>query len=115
MTTGSGTTDWVPRLARSADPRDQAILELATLVSPAPVIESELVRAVRLYVAQRLAVSAEADLWFSPLVKDRSPVGITLRLLNMVPDERDFEVEILDDVERQLSEHMVGILAIVLI
>ena len=38
---------------------------LATLVSPAVVIEPELLRRVRLAAAPQLDVGAEADLWFT--------------------------------------------------
>lgn len=73
------TTDPVEQLEQSADPRDRAVLELATLLSPAPVIEPELLRAVRVRIVPALDVGAEADVWFSALVADRGPSGITLR------------------------------------
>ncbi len=54
-----------------------AVIELATLLSLAVLVEPELVRAVRLRVAPRIAVTAEGDLWFSPLTWDRSAAGFT--------------------------------------
>lgn len=50
--------------------------KLAVALSVAVRIEPELIRAVRLAVFPRFDVSAEADLWFSPLVRSRGPHGI---------------------------------------
>ncbi|MDX8028681.1 hypothetical protein SK803_00595 [Lentzea sp. BCCO 10_0856] len=50
--------------------------KLATALSVAVRIEPELIRAVRLAVFPKFDVSAEADLWFSPLVRSRGPHGI---------------------------------------
>lgn len=49
---------------------------LAVALSVAVRIEPELIRAVRLTLFPRFDVSAEADLWFSPLVQSRGPHGI---------------------------------------
>ncbi len=50
--------------------------KLATALSVAVRIEPELIRAVRLAIFPRFDVSAEADLWFSPLVRSRGPHGL---------------------------------------
>ncbi|HEX8869193.1 MAG TPA: hypothetical protein VF821_26270, partial [Lentzea sp.] len=50
--------------------------KLATALSTAVRIEPELIRAVRLAVFPGFDVSAEADLWFSPVVSSRGPHGI---------------------------------------
>lgn len=53
-------------------------LELGVLGSLAVRIEPQLLRALRLQLAPQLPVSAEAELWFSPLVADRAATGIVL-------------------------------------
>lgn len=78
MTVPPGGRRVVERLAASESLRDQAVLALATLLAPAPFLEPELIRAVRLRLLPRLDVGTEADLWFSDLVADRGPAGITL-------------------------------------
>jgi WD40 repeat protein/microsomal dipeptidase-like Zn-dependent dipeptidase len=54
--------------------------ELATLLSCAVVVEPELIRAVRLEAARqgrvRVDATTEALVWFSPLVRTRTPTGI---------------------------------------
>jgi hypothetical protein len=63
-------------LARS-DPEATAACELAVALSPAAFVEPELLRAVRRTVFPRFTVEAEADLWFSPLVRDRTASGLS--------------------------------------
>ena len=53
--------------------------QLGRVVSLAARIEPELIRAARLRLLPQLDVSAEADLWFSPLVQSRTPLAIVLR------------------------------------
>jgi hypothetical protein len=53
-------------------------VELARLLSFAVPIEPALLRAMRLELLPRADVSAEADLWFGPLVETRSRDGIML-------------------------------------
>ena len=53
--------------------------QLGRVVSLAARIEPELIRAARLRLMPHLDVSAEADLWFSPLVQSRTPLAIVLR------------------------------------
>ena len=53
-------------------------LELATLASIATRIEPQLLRALRIGAGTGLDVSAEADLWFSQLVRTRASTGILL-------------------------------------
>jgi hypothetical protein len=62
-------------LARQESP---GALELARLVSPAPRIEPELLRAVRIAAAPNINAGAEGDLWFGPLVDSRGALGVTL-------------------------------------
>ena len=65
----------VLRLARAHAPD---AVELAALLSPAPRIETELVRAVRLDAAPELDSGVEGDLWFGPLVASRGAGALTL-------------------------------------
>jgi hypothetical protein len=65
-----------------------AALDLAVLVSGAVRIEQPLVRRLRLRLLAGADPSAEADLWFSSLVRVRSALGITLRA-DAVPVLRD--------------------------
>ena len=53
--------------------------ELAIYVSPAVRAEPELLRALRLRLLPAAGAQAEADLWFSPLVRARGLDGIVLR------------------------------------
>lgn len=53
--------------------------QLGRVVSLAARIEPELIRAARLRLLPHLDVSAEVDLWFSPLVQSRTPLAIVLR------------------------------------
>jgi AAA ATPase domain len=50
--------------------------ELAIYVSPSVRAEPELLRAMRLRLLPAAGAQAEADLWFSPLVRARGPDGI---------------------------------------
>ncbi|MCL9759210.1 FHA domain-containing protein [Frankia sp. AiPa1] len=56
-----------------------AVVELATLLSPAVEIEMALIRQLRLDVLPELSVGDEHDLWFSSLVSRRGSHTITLR------------------------------------
>src|SRR5512140_3154735 len=58
--------------------RNAAALELAVLLSAAVRIEQPLIRRLRLGFLPAGDPSAEADLWFSPLVRAKSTLGITL-------------------------------------
>ena len=72
----SGTSpDYLLDLARRLSPGG---CELAALVSPAPRIEAELVRAVRLSAAPHLDAGCEGDLWFGPLIASRGARAVTL-------------------------------------
>ncbi|AGZ40705.1 esterase/lipase family protein [Actinoplanes friuliensis] len=51
--------------------------ELAVALSPAAFVEPALIRAVRLEALPHLSVEAEADLWVSPLILDRTPEGLS--------------------------------------
>ena len=51
-------------------------IKLATAASLAARIEPELIRAIRLRLYPAVDVSAEIDLWISPLVQARSPSAI---------------------------------------
>lgn len=57
-------------------PSGRALVELLSL---AVHVEPGLLRAARLALHPRPPVSAEGDLWFSPLVDAASPAGFTLR------------------------------------
>jgi hypothetical protein len=59
------------------DPVAVAACELAVALSPAAFVEPALARAVRLDALPHLAAETEADLWFSPLVRDRTADGIS--------------------------------------
>ncbi|WP_432837605.1 DUF4062 domain-containing protein [Dactylosporangium sp. CA-092794] len=59
------------------DPVATAACELAVAVSLAAFVEPSLARAVRLDALSHLAAETEADLWFSPLVRDRTADGIS--------------------------------------
>src|SRR5271157_1190163 len=60
--------------------RRPGVLALATLASAAAVVEPPLLRRLRLELLPGLGVSAEAQLWFSPLVEQTSAQAMTLRL-----------------------------------
>jgi len=66
-------------------------LKLALLVSLASRIEPELLRAMRLNHLPDVDASAEADLWFSPLISASSPLGIA------------FQLDILLELRKQLA------------
>jgi len=70
------------------DPDARAVVELAALLSPAVLVEPELLRAMRLEVGGRIGVAAEGDLWFSPLTRDHSADGFTF-LPEIVPALQD--------------------------
>jgi hypothetical protein len=55
-----------------------AVVELATLASPAVQLEAALLRELRLGLFPRHGPELEADLWFSPLVAARNPRGVVL-------------------------------------
>jgi lecithin:cholesterol acyltransferase len=59
------------------DPSTVAAGELAVALSPAAFVEPALIRAVRLEALPHLSVEAEADLWVSPLILDRTPEGLS--------------------------------------
>lgn len=61
-----------------AGERFSGALELARLASPAPRIDAELLRAIRLHAAPHVDAGAEADLWFGPLVESRGAGAVTL-------------------------------------
>jgi hypothetical protein len=69
--------DAAARIERMAKQNRQAV-DLARLLSFAVLIEPALMRATRLELLPRVDVSAEADLWFGPLVQTRSRDGIVL-------------------------------------
>jgi tetratricopeptide (TPR) repeat protein len=69
--------DATERIERMAHQNRQAV-NLAQLLSFAVLIEPALLRAVRLEIMPRVDVSAEADLWFGPLVETRNRDGIVL-------------------------------------
>jgi FxsC-like protein len=54
------------------------VAELAKVVSLAIRVEPYLLRAARLELLPHLSAGTEADLWFSPLVESRSPLGLVL-------------------------------------
>jgi hypothetical protein len=58
--------------------RNAGCVRLAEEVSLAVRVERALLRAVRLRLRPRVDVSAEADLWFSPLVQTRTPDWLVL-------------------------------------
>ncbi len=64
---------------RGRDDHTSPVRQLGKVVSLAAWIEPELIRAARLRLLPHLDVSAEADLWFSPLVQSRTPLAIVLR------------------------------------
>lgn len=68
--------------------RNAAALELAVLLSAAVRIEQPLIRRLRLGFLPAGDPSAEADLWFSPLVRAKSTLGITLHP-DVLPALRD--------------------------
>jgi hypothetical protein len=72
------TADAILAYLERPDPLAQAACALAVALSPAAFVEPVLLRAVRLEALPHLSVEAEADLWFSPLVRDRTPDGISL-------------------------------------
>jgi hypothetical protein len=63
-------------LLRQAEVASPAAVRLAILCSPAARVEPELIRELRLTVAPEFDASAEAELWFGPLVQSRSAVAI---------------------------------------
>jgi len=62
----------------AAQRREQAALDLATVLSPALRIDAALLRSARRTLLPTLGPEAEADLWFGPWVSTRGPAGITL-------------------------------------
>ncbi len=74
MSTASAGT--LLEVARALSPGAR---ELAALVSPAPRIEPELLRAIRLAAAPEVDAGCEADLWFGPLVESRGVRAVSLR------------------------------------
>lgn len=68
----------VRELIALAGKRFPGALELALLASPAPRIDAELLRAIRLHAAPHVDAGAEADLWFGPLVESRGAGAVTL-------------------------------------
>jgi hypothetical protein len=70
-------TDAAVRIEEMAEQNRQAV-NLARLLSFAVLIEPALMRAMRLELLPQADVSAEADLWFGPLVQTRSRDGIVL-------------------------------------
>ena len=85
------------------------VRELAILLSTAVQIESELIRAVRLELAPRHDVSAEADLWFSDLVA-RGADSIRLRF-DVLPELRKALADRLLADPHDLAWQLPGILA----
>ncbi len=75
--TRSGTGDVALAYLDRVDPAAVAACELAIALSPAAFVEPSLARAVRLDALPHLVAEAEADLWFSPLVRDRTADGIS--------------------------------------
>jgi hypothetical protein len=75
--------------------------ELAVALCPAAFIEPGLLRAVRLEALHHLGVEAEADLWFSPLVRDRTPDGISLQPSALVELRRRLQVWLADALWRE--------------
>lgn len=73
------TTGPVQMLLDELRVHNETALELAVLLSAAVRIEQPLVRRLRLRFLPTSDPSAEADLWFSPLVRAKSTLGITLR------------------------------------
>ena len=66
-------------------------------LSPAAFVEPALLRAVRLEALPHLGVEAEVDLWFSPLVRDRTTEG-----MSFAPDAiRLLQQRLLDWLERR--------------
>ena len=78
------------------DPAAIAACELAIALSPAAFVEPTLLRAVRLEALPHLSVEAEADLWFSPLVRDRTTEGMS------------FEPEAVPLLQQRLLEWLEG-------
>src|SRR6185312_12467453 len=78
MTNGSAAPSLASDYLLRTDERAVRVITLAGLVAPAVVIEPELIREMRIHVEPRFDTGVEADLWFSPLVQDRGPAGITL-------------------------------------
>lgn len=58
--------------------KNHSAFELAVLLSGAVRVEQSLIRRLRLRFLPASDPSAEADLWFSPLVRAKSTLGITL-------------------------------------
>lgn len=81
---GAGTDDVnlgpspVDRTIAFLELRRPEVLELVELIAPAVRIEAALLRRLRLDVLPQLAASAEAAVWFSPLVQAHSPTGFAL-------------------------------------
>ena len=73
------STQSAGRLLEVARALSPGARELAALVSPAPRIEPELLRAIRLAAAPEVDAGCEADLWFGPLVETRGVRAVSLR------------------------------------
>jgi hypothetical protein len=71
------TDEATARIREMAEQNRQAV-DLARLLSCAVPIEPALMRAMRIELLPNADVSAEADLWFGPLVQTRSRDGIML-------------------------------------
>jgi hypothetical protein len=68
----------VRELLEMARAQSPGALVLARLVAPAPRIEPELLRAIRIAAAPEVDAGAEADLWFGPLVGTRGAGVVSL-------------------------------------
>src|SRR5262245_22643557 len=88
-------TSFVDELAE----RNPAAVQLGEAISLAVRIEPELLRAARLTLTPTLDASAEADLWFSPLIE-----SCTADWLVLVPEVAQELRRRLANEERRLGE-----------
>jgi beta-lactamase superfamily II metal-dependent hydrolase len=93
--------DWIDGYLSRAP---EGVVELAKLLSPAVVVDRALVRRIRRSLLPDLPASAEADLWFSPLVQAHTASRITFSVPAAVELRRRLAVDWLAGRHAELEE-----------